>query len=151
MTVEKIISELVQNLKHHEKITPSVSAKSVAWQINHILKVIIISCKAIKKSDPADYKWKFSKMKSVVFLTGTIPRGIAKAPKIVMPEENTSLVELEVQIIEAKQQIEAIQDLPKKANLKHPYFGFLDLKESKRFLEIHSYHHLKIIKDIVKK
>ena len=98
-----------------------------------------------------DYKWKFNKIKSTILFTGIIPRGVAKAPKAVMTEEEISLEELKQQIEEAKLQIEGIKDLPKKANFKHPYFGYLDLKESKKFLQIHSRHHLKIIKDIIEK
>jgi hypothetical protein len=32
---------------------------------------------------------------------------------------------------------------------EHPYFGKLKLKETIRFLEIHTTHHLSIIEDIV--
>jgi hypothetical protein len=32
---------------------------------------------------------------------------------------------------------------------EHPYFGKLKLKETIRFLEIHTQHHLDIIRDII--
>lgn len=149
MPLEKIIVELEQNIEHSQKMNAAISSKNVAWQIDHILRVVIGTCKLLKKSNPEDYKWKFNKTKTFIFLKGSIPRGIAKAPKSVISEQEISLEELKNQIKEAKQQIEAINDLPKKANFKHPYFGYLDLKESRKFLNIHSQHHLKIIKDII--
>ena len=151
MTLEKTILELELNLEHFEQINTKISSKNVAWQIDHILRVIIETCKLLIKSDPTDYIWEFNKIKSAIFLTGIIPRGVAKAPKVVMTEGKVSLEDLKQQVEETKLQIEGLKNLPKKANFKHPYFGYLDLKESKKFLSIHSRHHLKIMKDIIEK
>ena len=42
-----------------------------------------------------------------------------------------------------------MKELHANSNFKHPYFGVLNLKMTKRFLEIHTNHHLKIIKEIL--
>ncbi|MFN8364825.1 MAG: hypothetical protein U0T78_06125 [Cloacibacterium normanense] len=38
-----------------------------------------------------------------------------------------------------------IKNLPSQSYIEHPYFGHLDVKQTLKFLKIHTQHHLKIV------
>jgi hypothetical protein len=44
-----------------------------------------------------------------------------------------------------------LEKINKNQFIEHPYFGHLNKKETEKFLYIHTLHHLKIIKDLIKK
>ena len=79
-----------------------------------------------------------------------IPRGKAKAPKVVLPPNHFSAEDLFSQLKLAKKQIESTKQLPKKSYFTHHIFGMLSKKQTLYFLAMHTNHHLKIIKDILK-
>lgn len=125
-----------------------ISAASVGWHIDHCLKVIHNVCEALKSSDPQMYKSNFNFIRLYIFLRGSIPRGKGEAPKSVRPKENIHPEGLLHQAEKVKQLLTEIEELPKKSNFKHPYFGVLNLNQTRKFLKIHTKHHLKIIQDI---
>jgi hypothetical protein len=81
--------------------------------------------------------------------TKKIPRGKAKAPKVVVPKEGVTIANLEQHLAKARDAIKALEFVSKNHFFKHPYFGNLKKKQTILFLEIHTQHHLKIILDIV--
>jgi hypothetical protein len=85
-----------------------------------------------------------------IFTSGSIPRGVAKAPKILMAVGEIQIEELQDQFIEARKQIDTIKNLHEDCHFDHPYFGLLNLRLATHFFKIHTDHHLKIIKDIIK-
>jgi len=149
MLLEKKIGELEQKIDHADKLATNISEKAVAWHIDHSLKVIIAVVNALQNSDPANYKWKFNLIRSYIFTVGSIPRGKGKAPKSVLPADHIIKENLLLQLKEAKDQINTIENLPSNSNFKHPYFGILNVIMTTKFLEIHTGHHLKIINDII--
>ena len=149
MFLEKKINELEQNIVHSDKLATNISEKAVEWHIDHSLKVIIAVVNALKHSDPANYKWKFNVIRSYIFTIGSIPRGKGKAPKSVLPDDHITRENLLAQLKKAKDQIKIIENLPLQSNFNHPYFGILNVKMTTKFLDIHTRHHLKIIKDII--
>ncbi len=125
----------------------SVSASSIGWHIEHSLLAINKIIAATKNSDASTYKFIFKPIKYIVFLTNKIPRGKAKNPKSVEPDffdENT----LKAHFIATLAIIKEIEIIDKNKYFKHPYFGNLKLKDTVKFLEIHTKHHIKIINDI---
>lgn len=145
------LEQFEKKIKFNTLENSKISIASVGWHIDHSLKVIIGVSSFLKTSNPGDYQWKFNKWRFIVFALGSIPRGKAKAPKGVQSYEKITLEELEKQLETVKKLLEEIKTLPKKANFKHPYFDLLDLKQTIRFLELHTKHHLKIVDDILKK
>jgi hypothetical protein len=81
--------------------------------------------------------------------TKKIPRGKAKAPKIVAPKADINKDELQLHLNRTRETIKALELVSKDHFFEHPYFGKLKLKETIRFLEIHTQHHLDIIRDII--
>lgn len=144
------LEEMEQYIKNKDQLDPKVSKAPVGWHLAHSLKVIHSILDAINTSDPEKYQKKFSWMKEIVYFTGRIPRGKARAPRVAIPKENISEEELKSQIVSAKKKIPGIIELPKNAFFEHPYFGHIKRDETTKFLVIHTGHHLKIIRDILR-
>jgi len=149
MFLKEEIAALEQMIDHMGLSATQVSAKGIDWHINHSFKVISIVIKALKKSDPSTFRRKYNLLRSVIFVSGKIPRGKGKAPRSVLPPEVISKEDLFLQIKEARKQLTEMKDLHADSNFKHPYFGVLNLKMAQRFLDIHTNHHLKIIREIL--
>lgn len=144
------VNQLENYIAKHNIENPKVSKTTVGWQIDHSLKVINSVVKALQSSDPTLYKNNFSFLGKFFFTLGFFPRGKAKAPKYVIPPESILKEELISQVQLAKSNIEALNTLDNNAFFKHPIFGNINVKRVHRFLELHTNHHLKIIKDILK-
>ncbi len=145
-----LILEIESKIDHFETSNFAVSKSTVGWQVDHSLRVINGVITQIKKSNDNEYKWKFNFPRLIVFTLNKIPRGKANAPKTVRTYEEILQQDLRNQIEIAKKLILEFNSLPKNSNFKHPYFGNLNLKQSIKFLQIHTNHHLKIINDILK-
>ena len=150
MFLKKEITDLKEMINHSKLHASQVSAKGIDWHLDHTLKVISVVIKALKQSDPSNYQRKYNILRSVIFISGKIPRGKGKAPRSVLPPENILAKDLHFQLDQAVKVLNDIEKLPVNSNFKHPYFGQLDLKLTLRFLDIHTNHHLKIMRDIVK-
>ena len=150
-------ARLVQYLDQIEAYIPNRLAKNekiskvdIAWQLDHCLNVIIGISKALKKSDPKDYVFKFN---SYWFVLGTlywIPRGKGRSPKVVLPEGQLTEEKLRDKVKEARLVIQELDQLHPNAFFYHPYFGSRNLKSALRFMGIHTHHHMKICRDILK-
>jgi len=145
------IQELEQMIQHAGIWDAAISEKNVAWHVDHSLKVIIKSCEALKKSEPFNFQLENNPARTRVFKSGTFQRGVAKAPKAVTATGEIKIVELQIQLMEARKQIDEIKDLHEDCHYFHPYFGALNLSLAIQFFGIHTNHHLKIIHDIINK
>tara|TARA_R110002073_G_scaffold139232_2_gene289410 strand:+ start:196252 stop:196704 length:453 start_codon:yes stop_codon:yes gene_type:complete len=150
MPLEKEFVEIEQLIQKYEAHNTDISAKGVDWHLDHMLKVILQVSKALKNSDPSEYKASFNFLRNVIFITKTIPRGKARSPKSVIPPDAISKDDLVHQLELAKKSMLLIENLDAKSNFKHPYFNMLNLKQTLKFLKIHTVHHLKICRDIIK-
>ena len=79
-----------------------------------------------------------------------IPRGSVKAPKVVLPDDNIDVALLNESISKTKQLLGSIDAITDDQYFVHPVFGQLNKKPTIKFLKVHTKHHLKIIKEIVK-
>lgn len=151
MSLNKILHLLEQKVSPTDITNLKISSKGVHWHIDHSLKVINGIILSLKKSNTAEYQWKFNFIRTFILVKGSIPRGKGKAPKSVVNDTTITHADIKNQLKEAQELMLEIDLLPKNSNFKHPYFGLLNLRMSKRFLKIHTNHHLKIIDDIIKK
>lgn len=144
------LAEMDNYIVRKEEKDPSVSSAPIAWHLSHSLKVINNIIGTLEKSNPEDYKKEFSFMRLLIFVSRRIPRGKARSPKAVWPPEVIQADELRSSILEARKNVELLNNFHPRAHFEHPYFKHLNRDQTKTFLEIHTEHHLKIIRDISK-
>lgn len=149
-TLHNHLLQLEKHLPNLDKTNTNVSKSTIGWQIDHCLMVINGIINQLEVSNPSDYRPKFNLPKFIVFTTGKIPRGKARAPKIVMPVDVATADQLKSNIELAKTNILKLNSFPTNAHFKHPFFGDINASKTEKFLAIHTKHHLKIIEDILK-
>jgi hypothetical protein len=147
--LKNLIQELESGIPFQEILKPSISKSTVGWHIEHSLLTINLVINAIEKSDPSTYKHTFSFIRMLIMTTKRIPRGKARAPKMVQPNIDFTAETLKEHLEKAKSNIRKLQTIDPNQYFVHPYFGHLKLKDTIPFLEIHTRHHLKIINDII--
>ena len=138
------------HIENRDRAAAEVSKWSVGMQVHHSLKVAAGVFQAVAESEPGAEKPTFSFLKFIVMLTGRIPRGKAKAPKIALPEESPSEEELRQLLDRARKNLKTLKEADPACYFKHFKFGVLNRDQSVKFVEIHSRHHLHIIDDILK-
>jgi len=149
-TLNTLLSEIEQNIPIKDKTNSKVTTSDIGWQLDHSLKVFNAVSEWTINSNPEDYERKFNFWRTVLFPIGYIPRGKVKAPKIVQPPNIILDEDLHAQLQTAKNHIDILKDLPEKAYFKHFIFGKLSKQQTFRFLQMHTNHHLKIVRDILK-
>ena len=126
----------------------AVSAVPVGWHIEHTLLVINRIADTLQASDPAQYRYTWRWPRLLVFALGKIPRGRAQAPPVVLPGTYDA-ASLRAHVACTQATLARLPTLGADCYFTHPYFGDLRLQSTGRFLEIHTRHHLAIIRDIV--
>lgn len=150
--MENYLADIKSLVSNQHILNEKISAASVGWHLEHTLLVLDHSLLALPTCVLADYSPKSSFRKSFILFTGKIPRGVAKAPKGVRPsDENITEENLHQHIDKVKKLLSDANSLPANHFFPHPFFGDLQLKKAIKFLEIHSNHHLKIVKEIIGK
>lgn len=149
--LHKLLNQLESDISSFDKVNLAVSSGSVGWHIEHSLKTIDQIVTACKNSNPSNYQWRFNFNRFLILtLAKKIPRGKAKAPKIVSPEGEISSETLGLSLSKVKENLMDWKDLDKNTHFPHPFFGILNKKETANFLALHTKHHLMIIDDILK-
>lgn len=149
--IATLLKEIGAHIPHYDKTNPKVTATSVGWHLEHILLVITNVLKAVEISDPKQYKWEFNFARLMILTMGSIPRGRGKAPKHVEPNpEHITLEALHAHLLDAQAKLALVPNFQPKQHFKHPMFKHLDLKSTLKFLYIHTEHHLKIVRDMLK-
>jgi hypothetical protein len=148
-TIDTLLNQLETNISHCETVNQEISNGNVAWHIEHSLLVLNGITDSLLKSTPDNYKWRFNFIRMMVLTMKKIPRGRAKAPKVVQPKDNINKDALFAHLSLTRDKINALETLPKDSHFNHPFFGDLKLNQTINFLEIHTKHHLNIIEDII--
>lgn len=149
--LNNLIHELESNIKNFETVNSTVSNASIGWHIDHCLIIFSRVLTALEKSNPDDYRPKFNWKRSLVFMTNTISRGKIKAPSVAIPEEVCTEKSLLEHLEKVRGKLTLLDTLPKNSFFPHPFLDDLNVKQTKKFLVLHTTHHVKIIRDILKK
>jgi hypothetical protein len=148
--IDAIMPELANYIADYNQSNQAISEVSVGWHIEHSLLVIKQITATVAQSEPKLYKSKFNVKRFFFFLTKTIPRGKAQAPKVVIPVEEITVDSLQESLKNTYLAITYLKDCEENQYFMHPFFGQLNKKQTIKFLAIHTEHHLKIIRDILK-
>lgn len=149
--LDRLIQELESNIKNFEVTNLSISKAAIGWHIDHCFIMISRVISALEKSDPADFKPNFSWKRIIVFATNTVPRGKIKAPDVVLPQGEITEQSLKQHLEKVKEKILKIEKFDKNSFFPHPFLKDLNVKQTRKFLILHTTHHVKIMRDILKK
>ncbi|WP_299314091.1 DUF1569 domain-containing protein [uncultured Aquimarina sp.] len=138
-------------IQFRDCVNANVSEVPIAWHLDHSLKVINKIHDVLKSSDSTVYEKRFNLVRSFSFTFGFIPRGRGESPGSVLPPNDIKTEDILSQLEIARENLSELSSLELNANFIHPVFGQLNKKQAKRFLKIHTKHHLKIIQDILRK
>jgi len=127
-----------------------VSQATVGWHIEHALLSIRRIIQGVKASDASAYKRSYKLNRIIVLGFRIIPRGRAKSPKVVEPEGIINPASLKLSVYKTRQMFGEIDSLTKNQHFSHPFLGILNKRPMRKFLKVHTAHHLRIIKDIIK-
>ncbi len=127
-----------------------VSEADVAWHMDHIFLVVDQIYKSLEQSEDNDYNNEFNMKRAYVFTFNNMPRGKATAPDSVRPKGNVDSDILRLHYQQALTTVEKFSNLPEKKHFNHRVLGPMNRDETVKFLAIHTEHHLKIIRDILK-
>lgn len=146
--LNKQLAELEVRISDLDVKTDSVSSAKVGWHIEHSFLVMNGIIRTMQASDPSKFKRAINFPKLYIFAIRRFPRGKSKSPKSVDPigsiDENRLTEHLERTLVNVKH----LSTLNDKAFYHHPGFGRLKRRDSIHFLELHTEHHLKIIRGI---
>lgn len=144
------LDEVASYVAVRDSSNPEVSEAAVSWHIDHIFLVVNQIYKTVEQSEESNYKSEFNVKRAYVFTFNKMPRGKATAPESVRPKENVDIDAIQVHYDQALTTVEKFADLPEKKHINHPVLGTMNRDKTIKFLTIHTEHHLKIIRDILK-
>lgn len=134
----------------------AVSKWSVAQHVHHLLRVVhgvATRMQAIQDGESGGEPARLNAAGRLVMLLGRLPRGRARSPKYVLPDEAPDRDALQEFAAETRAAVERLEphlgtlgDLD--GGYKHPALGVLTAPQWLRFAGIHTAHHLAIIRDI---
>ena len=148
--LKSLLDKFEAQITNYSKFNKTISEGNVGWHIVHSCLVISSVCTVVCKSDPTTYIKRFSFKAFIVLLLNSFPRGKAKAPSFTVPSEELSPASILKSIQAARTSLELLANAGKNQYFTHPIFGDLNTRQTFKFLGVHTNHHLKIIKDILK-
>ncbi|MDH3699549.1 MAG: DUF1569 domain-containing protein [Flavobacteriaceae bacterium] len=147
--LDKYLSEIEYYINFEDLSNSSVSSVGVAWHLDHSLLTINQIYNELAASNPVDYNSSFSIPKTMSLTINFIPRGFAQSPSAVRPADSILKDDIILHLKTAREHTKDFMELEKNAYFDHPYFGKLNRSHTMRFLQVHTHHHLKIIRDIL--
>jgi len=134
---------------HYAVQAPQVSGWSVGMHVHHCCLVIQAVHDALAASrPPAPRMWR-SLIGRLVLWRGRFPRGRARAPEFALPADDMSPTQLTTLLSAAEQAVGAMRALDPGTWMRHFMLGTFTRDEAMRFAEVHTNHHLAIIREIL--
>ena len=147
--IKNQLRQVINYVEQRDFLDTTISTVSVAWHIDHTLKVVNNIAKTLENSNPDHFKSAFNPRRLAVFASGKMPRGVGKAGPSVTPPNHISNDSLHFQFENALLAVDKMYRLRENHHFEHPVFGRLNRNQTLRFIEIHNNHHMDIIDDIL--
>ena len=147
--LNKEFLEIENAISVMEKTNPSVSQSPVKWHLLHLLGVINTVIDEASNSNEADYNPKSNFNWFYVSTFQKMPRGKVEAPDKVNPNLDISQKDIRTELENAKLSLSKWSDLNKNNFYEHHVLLHLNKSKLRKFLKIHTRHHLKIVRDII--
>lgn len=144
------LEELRTWVEHAGLTVSAVSKWSVGMHLHHCCLAMAGVCKALASADAPPPEKKSSMAASIIFSSGRIPRGSAKASDTVIPRPDFSRSELLELLDACERGLREANGLDSSAWFEHSFFGVLTRDKALKFVRMHNDHHLKIIADVKK-
>ncbi len=136
-------------LPHRDVIAPTVSQWSVGMHLHHSALAMQVVAAELLRCDTAAPRWQLNPMRTLILLTGRIPRGRAQVPAAARPVPDLSEDRVASALKEAAQSVRQLPDARADAWFRHFALGVIRARSVPRFLEVHNRHHVRIISDIL--
>lgn len=136
--------------EHAERGASFVSKWTVGEHVHHCCLTMIGVVRTLEKSTQPPPPPRKSVPRSVVFITGHIPRGRARSPEHVLPQQALAPEKLLSLIDESVREIGRARSFDRGTWMRHPIFGPLHRDDALKFVRIHNRHHVRIVRDILK-
>ncbi|MEL6812141.1 MAG: DUF1569 domain-containing protein [Bacteroidota bacterium] len=147
--LDPYLDEIEQKIQFRDELNPKVSQVAVAWHLDHMLKTINGISDSLVASDPTTFENGLKPIGRLSLTLNFIPRGQAESPASVRPPDVIKTEDIEHQLAQAREKIKIAFAQEEDAHFHHPVFGTINKNPSLRFIEVHTEHHLKIIRDIL--
>jgi len=126
-----------------------VSAWAVGQHIEHVLKATSTFTVMLLRNRQPDGSGIQKQLKGILLQRDSFPRGVAKAPDVSLPADNTPEEALAQLLLKTRNRIGRLETVSSTSVAHHPYLGEMVRDEAVHFIAIHLDHHLSIIEDIV--
>jgi len=133
-----------------EELNSDESQAPIKWHLLHILQVINNVIDDAANSNTSDFKSKSNFKWWYVSTFGKIPKGKVKAPDVVNPNFDITEEEIRIALDNAKRSVSKWNQLKTNNFYKHHELLHLNKRKIKRFLTVHTRHHLRIVRNITK-
>lgn len=148
MILSNEISELESYLDNLRLISTDVSTVDVGWHIDHVLRANVVICYQLIQSDNETPKRNYNLHKARISLTKSIPRGKKETHPSVSSAKEVTIQDVQRRLKTLKALLPKLEDCHPENGFVHQAIGWMNLEWSKKFMQIHTEHHLKIIRDI---
>ena len=143
LSIEKYVSSM-------EELEEDISKAPVKWHLLHKLQVINGVVDIAANSNPEDFNSKSNFKWWYVATFGKIPRGQVKAPDVVNPSFDITEKDIKNALENAKLTASQWSNLEDNNFYQHHVLLDLNKRKIRRFLKVHTRHHLRIVRDITK-
>ncbi len=142
------LRELQAQIPHHALLAPRVSASAIGWHIEHVALTVDVFLKGLGRTDQGPYHPRPDPRKLLALWIGWIPRGAVQSPASVRPSAPPDEQALLEHVERTESALGHLPSIPAEAWVKHPVLGPLRRDAVARFIDVHTRHHLKIVRDI---
>lgn len=151
MNLSRELEKLEIYIEIEDSTKSSISQVSTYRHLMHSICVVDDVIDALQDSDPNTYMRNFNPTRCIVFLSWWIPRWAAQSPAHLKEFGKITKELLKTRLGQVKDKISLLEELDSHSHFGHSRFGQMNLVQTKRFLVLHTHHHIKIIKDILHK